>query len=255
MYLMYVDESGDVGLRNSPSTFFVLTGLVIHELRWRDTLEQLVAFRRRMRDRYGLHLREEIHAAAMITRPGDMCRIKRHDRLAIIREFADELAQIADINVINIVVDKRGKRFDFDVFEKAWATLIQRFENTTAHRNFRGPQNSDERGIVLPDNTDGGKLQRLLRRMRRYNPIPNQSAYGPGYRNLRLQTIIEDPWLKDSAHSYFIQASDLCAYLMYQHLDPNAYMKMKAGHNYFYRLDPILCKVASSTDPMGIVRL
>lgn len=255
MYLMYVDESGDVGLTNSPSTYFVLTGLIIHELRWRDTLDQLVDFRRQMRNRYGLHLREELHAAALITSPGDLSRIKRYDRLAIIREFAGELAQITDINVINVVVDKRGKAADFDVFERAWTALIQRFENTISRRNFRGPQNSDERGIILPDNTDGQKLQRLLRKMRRYNPVPNQPAFGPGYRNLRLQTVIEDPWLKDSAHSYFVQAADLCAYLLYQHLEPNAYMKKKAGHNYFQRLDPILCKVASSTDPMGIVRL
>jgi hypothetical protein len=255
MYLMYVDESGDVGLTNSPSRYFVLTGLVIHELRWRDMLDQLVAFRRQMRSKYGLHLRDELHAAALITSPGALSRIKRYDRLAIVREFADELAQIADINVINIVVDKRGKSAGFDVFEWAWKSLIQRFENTTSHRNFRGPQNSDERGIILPDNTDGQKLQRLLRKMRHYNPIPNQAAFGSGYRNLRLQTIIEDPWLKDSAHSYFIQAADLCAYLLYQHLEPNTYMRKKAGYNYFQRLDPILCKVASSTDPLGIVRL
>ncbi len=255
MYLMYVDESGDVGLSNSPSRYFVLTGLVIHELRWRDTLDQLVAFRRQMRSKYGLHLRDELHAAALITSPGALSRIKRYDRLAIVREFADELAQIADINVINIVVDKQGKSAGFDVFEWAWKSLIQRFENTISHRNFRGPQNSDERGIILPDNTDGQKLQRLLRKMRHYNPVPNQAAFGSGYRNLRLQAIIEDPWLKDSAHSYFVQAADLCCYLLYQHLEPNAYMKKKSGQNYFQRLDPILCKVVSRTDPMGIVRL
>ena len=33
MYLMYVDESGDSGLVNSPTRYFVLTGMVVHELR------------------------------------------------------------------------------------------------------------------------------------------------------------------------------------------------------------------------------
>ena len=255
MYLMYVDESGDVGLENSPSRYFILTGLVIHELRWRDTLAQLVGFRRRMRDKFGLHLREEIHAGAMITKPGDLQRIKRHDRLAILRAFADELAQNQDLNVINVVVDKHGKSSGYDVFEQTWKTLIQRFENTILYRNFRGPQNPDEGGIILPDNTDGEKLRRLLRKQRRYNPVPNQPQYGPGYRNLGLKTVIEDPWLKDSQHSYFIQAADLCSYLLYQHLVPNAYMRKKAGHRYFNRLDPILCKVASQSDPKGIVWL
>ena len=61
MYLMYVDESGDTGLVNSPTRYFCLSGIVVHELRWQTTLAQLVIFRRRMRDIFGLLMREEIH--------------------------------------------------------------------------------------------------------------------------------------------------------------------------------------------------
>ncbi|MGH2600854.1 MAG: DUF3800 domain-containing protein, partial [Dehalococcoidia bacterium] len=38
---MYVDESGDSGLTNSPTRYFVLTGLVVHELRWQAYVEQI----------------------------------------------------------------------------------------------------------------------------------------------------------------------------------------------------------------------
>lgn len=74
---MYVDESGDSGLENSPTRYFVLTGMVVHELRWHDTLSALIAFRRRMRAAFGLKLREEIHAGQMLTSPGPLVRIKR----------------------------------------------------------------------------------------------------------------------------------------------------------------------------------
>lgn len=255
MFLIYVDESGDSGLINSPTRYFVLTGLVIHELRWQNYLEQLIDFRRRIKARYGLHLQQEIHAAHFITRPGALITIKRNDRLAILREFADELATMNDINIINIVVDKQGKGSDYDVFEMAWKVLIQRFENTMSHRNFSGPANPDERGMLFPDRTDDKKLQQLLKRMRRFNPIPNQSSYGGGYRNLLLNNIIEDPNFRESHHSYFVQAADLSAYLLYQRITPNSYMKKKSGHNYFRRLDSILCKIASRTDPDGIVYL
>ena len=107
MYLMYVDESGDCGLVNSPTRYFVLTGLVIHELRWRSCLEQIIAFRRHIRVKYGLRLREELHAATLITSPGSLVRIKKYDRLAIIRAFANELAAMTDLNLINIVVNTR----------------------------------------------------------------------------------------------------------------------------------------------------
>ena len=255
MYLMYVDESGDSGLVNSPTRYFVLTGLVLHELRWRPYLDQLIAFRRRMKAAHGLKLREEIHAAALINKPGDLVRIQRNNRLTILREFADELAAMGDLNIINVVVDKQGKAPDYDVFGIAWKTLIQRFENTLSHRNFAGPANPDERGMVFPDHTEDKKLVQLLRGMRRYNPISNQSQFGLGYRNLTLSSILEDPNFRNSADSYWVQAADLAAFLLYQNIAPSSYMRKKSGQNYFHRLDGILCRVASSSDPQGIVRL
>ncbi len=255
MYLMYVDESGDCGLKGSQTDYFVLAGLVVHERQWQPYLEQLIAFRRNIRQQFGLKLREELHASAMINKPGDLARIKRYDRLSVIRLFADALASMTDLNLICVVVDKRNKPFSYNVFDNAWKTLLQRFENTLLSGNFRGPQNTDDRGIVLPDHTDDKKLAQLLRRMRRYNPVPNRQGFGLGYRNLTIQRIIEDPWFKDSEHSYFTQAVDLAAYLLYQHLAPNAYMRRKSGQNYFKRLAPIYCTVASTSDPRGIVFL
>jgi len=253
MYLMYVDESGDPGLTNSPTRYFVLTGLVVHELRWQPYLDQLIAFRRRMRADYGLKLREELHASHMISRPGPLLRIKRHDRLAILRALAKELPTMQDVNLINIVVDKQGKPTGYDVFETAWKALIQRLENTISYHNFPGPANADERGMLFPDHTDDKKLWRLLRQMRRYNPVPSQ--LGSGYRNLTLTHVVEDPSFRASSESYFIQACDLAAFLLYQWIEPNQYMRSKGGKNYFLLLNPVLCKAASSSDPHGIVWL
>lgn len=255
MHLMYVDESGDCGMVNSPGRYFVLTGIVLHELRWEQCRQQLIEFRRRMRHSFSLKLREEIHASAMLSKPGDMRRIKLEDRISILRFFGDELASMQDLSAINIVVDKLGKAVNYPVFEMAWRALIQRFENTISHRNFNGPANADERGLILPDHTDDKKLVALLRKLRQYNPIPNQTQFGSGFRNLKLAKVVEDPFFRDSAHNYFIQASDLIAFFLYQKLAPNAKMKRRAGHKYFDRLHPILCKKASSSDPQGVVRI
>lgn len=256
MYLMYVDESGDSGLNNTPTNYFALTGLVVHELRWRTYLEELILFRARMKEKFGLKLREEFHASQFISRPGDIAqRISRNDRLAMIRHFADTLARMTDLNLINTVVDKTDKQDSFDIFEAAWGALIQRFENTISQHNFPGPSNADERGLIFCDHTEDKKLMKLLRQRRRYNPVPHTQQFGLGYRNLPLEYVIEDPSFRDSKHSYFVQAVDLAAFLLYQKVAPNAYMKKKSGHKYFQRLGPILCRVASSTDPDGIVRL
>jgi len=133
MYLMYVDESGDPGLAGSPTEIFVLCGLVVHELRWRRTLEALVAFRRRMRDAFGLKLREEVDCAHFISSPGTLKRIKRNDRLAILRHYADQLASIPDLSLISVAVDKRCWSAEVDVYQAAWRALVQRFENTLSY--------------------------------------------------------------------------------------------------------------------------
>lgn len=260
MYLMYVDESGDCGLpkEGSPTRYFMLSGMVVHELRWSDTLERLIEFRRRLHADHGVKMTDELHASALITRgvkslPKSLTALPKYERLGVLRAFVNEISSLPDISVINVVLDKARRNNKEEVFELAWKVLFQRFENTLRYRNFPGPMNSDERGIIFADNTDGGKLRRFLRTMRRHNPVP--SRFGGGARNLKVETIIEDPNLRDSRLSYFIQAVDCVAYALKQFIDPSAYMKAKGGSAYFKRLHPVLCTRASSTDPLGIVRV
>jgi hypothetical protein len=254
---MYVDESGDCGLTNSPSRYFALSGLVIHELRWRTYLAQLIEFRRRMRAQHNLKLREEIHVAHFIGRhPGKLDRIPKHERLTIYRNLLDELASLPDFSIVNVIVDKSTKQPGYDVFEKAWSALIQRFENTIQHHNFPGPANADERGMLFPDRTDDLKLTQLTRRMRYYNPVPGMRIMGyGGYRNLLMSYIIEDPKFQVSHSSYFTQAADAAAFALYQFFQPNSYVRKKSAQKYFSRLEPVLCKVASHNNRWGIVQL
>ena len=56
--------------------------------------------------------------------------IDKHKRLAILRNYLDEIAKMNFISLTNVVVDKRGKPADYDIFSSAWRTLFQRFENT-----------------------------------------------------------------------------------------------------------------------------
>ena len=63
MYLAYLDESGDTGLYNSPTTHFVLACVLVHESKWFDTLDLLVTLRRNLRSTYGIPTRPEIKAS------------------------------------------------------------------------------------------------------------------------------------------------------------------------------------------------
>lgn len=251
MYLLYVDESGDVGMCQSPSRYFVLSGFVVHELRWHETLEAIIDKRRSFRGTYGLKLREEIHAGHFIHKPGDLSRIPKSMRLRMLRDVLDFEACLPDVSIMNIVVDKEGSSPPQDVFHTAWETLIQRFHNTISHKNFSGPQNADDRGLLIVDETEKKKLRGISRRMRRYNPVPNIG--GVGARSILITTLVEDAVHRNSLHSYFSQLADVNAYFLYQRFAPCSYVKRKGARNYFNRLRPILCTVASRTDPDGIV--
>ena len=252
MYLLYVDESGDVGLEKSPTRYFILSAIVVHELKWRKTLQDLVVFRRMLRDTKGLKLRDEIHSSVFINKPGELIRISRNDRLDIMKKCIDWVNAQPYLNVFSIVVDKQGK--SNDIFELAWDTLINRFEKTLSHRNFVGPQNSDETGIIISDNTEGEKLRKLVRKMRHYNAVPNKKDYyKSGFINIKIEKVIEDPVFRDSQQSLILQMNDVIAYCIRQKYEPNGYMKKKGGQNFYKRLEKVVTKKVSSSNNFGIV--
>lgn len=254
MYLLYVDESGDIGLPpSSPTRFFILSAIVIHEMRWRSTLKDLIMFRQELKRRKGLKIRDEIHCTHFINKPGELVRIARNDRLDIIKKCIDWLNSQGEMSIFSVVVDKHGKASDYDVFLHAWNALLMRFENTLSYRNFPGPRNPDDMGIILSDNTDGNKLRSLVRKMRHFNMIP--SMYGGASRNLRLNYIIEDPIFRDSQISFMHQMNDVVAYCARQLYEPNAYVKKKGGDNFYKRLGNVILRVVTAKNPYGIVEL
>jgi hypothetical protein len=260
MYLMYVDESGDTGFNRSPTAFFALSGIVIHESRWREFLNLLISFRKAMRSVYGLPVRAEIHATEFINgrvRAVGGSLIARQDKLAVLRNALDEMTKINYISITNVIVDKRDKETRtpvYDVFDAAWSTLFQRFENTMIHGNFPGGF-KDDYGMVITDATAGKKLLRMVRRMAVFNFVPNDPRFGGGSRNIPIIRLIEDPYRKDSADTLPIQMADVVAYFLHQRFRPNTYVQKEHAQFYFDRLGAVLNRHARRSNALGIVML
>jgi len=251
MYLMYADESGDSGMPSdgSPTRYFCLSGVVVHERYWKKTIDDLLAFRKGLKQRYGIPIDAELHSR-MIAKPGDshlsIQALKRHQRLELMRLFASTIGALSEIRIVNVVVDKQARVKNKDeVFRWAWYSLFQRFENTIKARRFVGPDWTDELGIIFPDNTDGGRLRKFLSDMRQNNHIRYPVQGGEVRKNEPIQVLIEDPVMRDSKASYLIQAADCAAFLLKQHIEPSSYMKLSGGKAYFQRLGPVLCRAAS----------
>ena len=265
MYLMYVDECGDCGMKNcgganGASRYFVLSALVLHESQWTDFLADTSTRLDELYGKYGMDRKLEIHAKAMLGRSEKQySTMRKVDRLMLLRDVMRfEGTQHDKIRVINVVVDKQRKNGSYDVFGHAWDALINRFENTIQHANFPivkpGTRAAyPEHGMILVDQTDEKKLRELIRRMRWNNLVP--STFGASLYQHNIKWVIEDAMHKDSKHSIPVQLCDVNAYFLRQLLDPNSTVRKHDAQNYFYQLTPVLLTEAARNDPLGIVRL
>lgn len=230
---MYVDESGDTGHNNSQAQYFVLSGIVLHEDSWLNMLSDLVDFRRYLRRRYGLGMREEIHAAEWLNRnPNLRAKIPKYDRLDILKKCLKWLNQRDDISIYSVRCDKHAN-LNKDIFTYTWSVFIQEFEDAIVSGNFQG-NHINEKGIVISDNTQGQKLANLLREMRQHNFIPDMKA------SYNISAVIEDPIMRDSSDSYFHQMVDIVAFFARMYYEPNRYTRRKGARTYYNFLGAVI---------------
>ena len=245
---MYVDESGDTGLSlKSPTRYFILSAIVFHELRWNEMYDRQIQFRRWLKSKHGIALNEEIHATELMSARGIFKNIHPHNRLNIMKNCLDWIAGQPDLSVLTVAIDKRTTTLD--VFDKTWEHLISEFETLVRNRKIPGPSNADERGIILPDNTNGKKLTAIVWKMRGFNQNPGNTA------RIKPITIVEDPFLKDSAGSFFLQMVDVVAFFARQYFEPNHLVKSQGGGNYYGRLAAVINQEVQSQHPLKIMVL
>lgn len=222
MKLLYVDESGDPGIDESPTKYFILSAIIVDDFKWYSLLNDHISFREYLRDSKGLKLDEEIHASEFINTPGELVRIKKHNRLDILKKSVDWVAN-HNIKVITVVVDKPRK--GSEIFKYTWEILLLRFQNIL--------EREQDIGMIITDNTDGNKLKEIMR-------------------DLALKNIIEDPIMRHSYNSYFIQMSDVIVYFARQLYEPNRYVRKKGGQNFYKRLSPVI-DVTNGSNNYGII--
>ncbi len=108
-------------------------------------------------------------------------------------------------------------------------------------------------GIVISDDTNEPKLRKLMRKMRVYNPV--NSHYSQSSYPATVNQIIEDPFCRNSEHSFFIQIADLISHSLYRKLYPKGSYRKYNIDKIFDSLDSLLLKEATKKNEQGIVFL
>jgi hypothetical protein len=263
MYFIYADESGDTGLKKGGSSFFVISGIIIHESFWNEFFQKIVDLRRGFRLKYGVPQRTPFHATEIVNGHGDYHHtqygLTSADRFALYREVLEFLAaQKGQIHILNVFIqkDKFLKR-DIDVFEWGWKIFLQRFHNTLWPGDAKAKPGylagKGDFGFLINDRTHDDALRLLMRRMRAFNYIRSAKSTGRLFHNILLTQILDDPAPRNSKHSYIVQLADMVAFALARRDFPRPKLKPYGFEKFFDILDPVLLKSANPSDPHGIV--
>lgn len=238
MHFVYVDDSKD-----EKSVCF--SALLVPAKQWMLAYDHLIGTRRTMRLTDGVLQSVELHATDWLAGRGNVA-VTTLPKGARARLFDYVLSAIVLMPGIRIINAHAAKSDEMMLFER----LMNRID-TFANK-------ASSHALIISD--EGKSYDALLRRMRRYNPIPSQFgawSTGTGSMNLPVQRILEDIVYRDSAKNYFIQAADFCAFSLLRMENPTANARKYGFDQSFHILKPVLVTNAYGRDPrrLGIIRV
>ena len=246
MYIAYVDESGDPGHNTRITRYFTLSGIIVADSNWKAFLDRVKAFRKGLKRDFGLTLKSDLRASDLWYNRGDFEKLNLNyaNRRRIFGRTAEFLRYSQEITILTVSINKASPQLPSTgkIGEIAWMMFLQRYENWLLAKQ--------ELGIIVNDEGHEKMTRMLSRKMRVYNPIP--SHYGGSYQS-PLVKIIEDPFPRHSQDSYFVQLTDISAYLArlrHNHTPKQA----KWGIDRLYkRIKPRYMLEASRKDNYGFV--
>lgn len=214
-HLAYFDESGDSGIVNSPTKYFVLSCVLVPLEHWSTNLDKLVKMRSILRDKFGIRARPEIKSTDLRKGRGPLQGLgtSLDERMSLFGKLLRYQAKrMIGLHCFAIAIQKSSA--DAKGSEPrltAWRYALQRVNK------FCG---ADGYSMIFPDEGHGYFIRRLLRRMRRHEKIPGY--YGGGLIDFPTTRIIEDPNDRKSHDSYFIQLADWNAFAAHRskYVDP-----------------------------------
>jgi hypothetical protein len=213
VYLAYVDESGDPGERGTYA--FSLGCVLMRDDRWLGVLDEMVAYRRWLRDRFGVPVRAELKANKVIRGKGELQPLMLPDTVRR-RIFRTQLSiqSRLPVRTFAVVIDKPSHYArvagDGSPERRAWEYLLQRLERLSYYEDV---------GVMLVhDQGSDALIRALARKWRRFGSAGSRFGTGPLLRPFRH--LVDDPVPRDSSQSYMLQLADFAAYAAFRKVYP-----------------------------------
>jgi len=187
---------------------------MVDATRWADVFDEIIQYRRFLKDNFKIPARAEIKANYLLRNGGPFRQLKLSEaaRFRIYRGLMG-LQEKLELSTFAVVIRKdvmaaRGSTVNSR--DVAWEYLLQRLERFTT---LGGTQ-----VLISFDEGEGPIVRALTRKARRAGSAG--SAFGTGSLRRPARQIIDDPVPRKSHESYFIQLADLNAYAAFRKLYP-----------------------------------
>lgn len=218
MKIVYTDEAGDPGFPRYETPCFILSFLYINAENWGTCFERLLEMRQNLK-KYGLPVRLEFHSREFFLnkKPYHKLGLNNEVREKIIDEMVNSISDLNELGLeaINVaIVKEKIMSSKYDVLDKAYIYGLTRIDNSIYFEGNRSMKKG--KFMLLIDDGYLHKVRKVSRKMYRYNYVPYEDSSDS--RQIKLETLVDDPLPKNSKDSYFIQVADFIAYLVSQYV-------------------------------------
>lgn len=212
MHLAYIDESGDSGDKGSRT--FTLGCILVEGRAWPDTFDQVIDYRRFLRDEFGLPVRAEIKANYLLRNSGPFRDLGLGEaaRYRIYRGAFRLQPKLGTLAFAVVISKERmvEKGREEDPSAVAWEYMFQRLE--------RFSTKNQTPLFIVHDEGDALRVRKLARKARRAGSAG--SRFGTGTLRRPATLLLDDPASRSSDQSYFLQFADLVAYAAFRNVYP-----------------------------------
>jgi len=178
--------------------------------------------RRKLKNDYNLPIRLELHTRNFILNknPYAVMNLSNTIRIEIINKFLcliNKLGQNDKMACINVAIVKNRiiQGAPYDILSQAISIGTQRIDN-----NIYYSKGKYSHFMLLVDDGYTQAMRKITRKMYRLNYVPYRNS--DDSRQIKIESLIDDPLPKNSKDSYFIQLADLISYVVSQYI----YVKM-----------------------------
>ena len=210
MELLFIDESGDDGLAEKSSEFYILAGVAVEDIYWKESFWKLFQFRQTILQKYGLRA-DEIKGEAIFQHEGVLFNsgLFPDDQ----KWICDRLIELicAELKVELYVMAKSKRAFlrkhpqpmpnSTKIFrEETWRGYLSLYEEALFSKSRE--HGAIQTGLVFFDSNQEKHIRKLVRE---YTRKFDQQSEFPG------AGLIEDVLFYNSKMSFFIQLADFLA--------------------------------------------